>query len=193
MTQSLRLGHRSVADGAQARRMGFSRWSISEAATPDGGPRPWRRRLLVVCAIVVIVMLGCTLVAVAANWPDQFDDPGPDSAAADFIWTGTALSPPLVGLALVVWFAISAARSDRWGSLSVLGLMLISGLFMVGSVAQALGPVVPQVPDDVRLAGGALNAVAFALVLIMSLLALREDLEAEVEGRWDGSRRSQGG
>ncbi|MDQ4144356.1 MAG: hypothetical protein M3198_11550 [Actinomycetota bacterium] len=145
------------------------------------------------CAIVVIVMLGCTLVAVAANWPDQFDDPGPDSAAADFIWTGTALSPPLVGLALVVWFAISAARSDRWGSLSVLGLMLISGLFMVGSVAQALGPVVPQVPDDVRLAGGALNAVAFALVLIMSLLALREDLEAEVEGRWDGSRRSQGG
>lgn len=155
--------------------------------------RSWRRRLLSLCAGVLVLSLGSMIVAIMENWPDQFDDRGRDRAMAEFVWTGTALSPPLLGLALIAWFAVATQRRDRWGGLAALGLAFVSGLMIIGGIAQAVRPPVPEVPSSVKLAGGVFHAAAFGLVFVVSLLALREAvLEDELQGT-NGHQGAGGG
>jgi hypothetical protein len=77
----------------------------------------WRRRFLVICVLLLILMLIEAIGSIAAQWPAQFGGTGdPDEVASEFFSRGTALAPPFVPLLLFAIFVVVARRTDRWGT-----------------------------------------------------------------------------
>ena len=93
-------------------------------------------------AIVLAGMaVGGTLVAIALKLSYQFTGQGdPDEVASDALIKGTAISPPLTLLVLVV-VAILLVRSDRGVSRKVglIGLALIGLVVTIGSLGELPG------------------------------------------------------
>lgn len=133
--------------------------------------RPAQQVRRVALAGVVLLLLG-TLVAVLAGWPAQFGGSGdPDAVASEFLSRGTALSPPLVPLALFALAGLLAARPGRLGAGARAVLLVLSVVFVIGGVGEAAAAgSSPDVPDVALLGSG---AVAIALGLAVAVLTVR--------------------
>lgn len=107
-----------------------------------------------------------TVVAVLAGWPGQLGGPGDAQAvAAESLSRGTALSPPVP---LIVAFALASWAATRRGVAGVVGgagLGLLSVVFVVGGLGEALAPSTPDVPRAVLVTSGSVSVVLAVVVL----------------------------
>jgi hypothetical protein len=88
----------------------------------------------------MLLALLAGLVAIDQNLPGEFAGSHTGlTAAQDFLYgIGTAISPPLLTLLLQLVLLMLAPRSDRWGTLAVLGLALIGSLTFIGALGEPI-------------------------------------------------------
>jgi len=91
---------------------------------------PALKRLIATSILYMIVALIAGVVAIAEDLPAQFAGSSTGlTARQDFVYgMGTALSPPLYALVLQFVLTALTRRSDGWGMLGVIGLVVM-GLF----------------------------------------------------------------
>jgi len=134
----------------------------------------WRRRFLLVCGLLLLLMVIGSVVSIAAGWPAQFGGRGdPNEVASEFLSRGTALAPPLVPLVLFVIFVAVARRGDRWGTAAVIGTMLLSIIFIIGSLGEAFADSTPDVPRAALVISGVVGTLLPAAVLVTGSALLR--------------------
>lgn len=140
----------------------------------------WRRRFLFVCGLLLILMVVGAIVSIAAGWPAQFGGKGdPDEVASEFFSRGTALAPPFVPLLLFAIFVPLARRTDRWGTAAVIGTLLLSVVFIVGSLGEAFAEPTPDVPRAALVTIGVVGTLISGMVLVTGLAFLRERGESK--------------
>lgn len=135
----------------------------------------WRRRFLMSCTVLVVVMVVGAIVSIAAGWPAQFGGEGdPDAVATEFLTRGTALASPLIPLLLFALCTFGARRDDRWALIATIGAVLLAVVFVIGSLGEAFASATPDVPRAALLASGAIGAVLSLTVIATGLAHLRE-------------------
>jgi len=143
------------------------------ASASRAGLGPARRRLISASSGVLALQLVLTAVAVAANWPAQFGGEGVD-ASAEFLTRGTAISAPLLPL-FVLALSIAALLADRAVALAgTLGVGVVAGLTVVGSLGEAVAAPTAEVGRAVLLASGAIGLLLAGLLIGLVLGTLRE-------------------
>lgn len=133
-----------------------------------------RRRFQFACLLLVVIMVAGAAISIIAQWPAQFGGRGnPDEVASEFLSRGTALAPPLGPLLLFAAFAALARRADRWGTAAIVGAMLLSIVFIVGSLGEAFAEPTRDVPRVVLITSGIVGSLLSAFVLVTGAAALR--------------------
>ena len=134
-----------------------------------------RKRLTISSVFYTIFAMIGAGVAIAENRPS---DPGGWStglpALHDFLYgNGTALSPPLSMIVVVVIFTLLAPQNNRWGKVGVGGLTICGLLFAIGMLIE---PIVPEVfsPTTFDLTKAILVAGLIILPLTMMLFGAYE-------------------
>jgi hypothetical protein len=108
-------------------------------------------------ALIAYAMVG-TVIGVAARLPYQFGGVGdPARIAEDFVARGTAVSPPLVALMILVVAIIIAAQRGRVGRIGSSLLAVLAAIFLVPTLGEMLG-------------AGAFSGVAQVFVIGWSLI-----------------------
>lgn len=134
-----------------------------------------RRRFLFVCGLLLILMVVGAFISIAAGWPAQFGGKGdPDKVASEFLSRGTATAPPFVPLLLFAIFAALARRGDGWGTAGVVGTMLLSIVFIIGSLGEAFASSTPDVPRAALITSGVVGTLVSGAVLLTGGAFLRE-------------------
>lgn len=135
----------------------------------------WRRRLFSTCLLLLVLMIVGAVVSIAAEWPAQFGGEGdPDEVASEFLSRGTALAPPLAPLVLFAVFTALTMRRDVWGAVGIVGVMLLSLLFIVGSLGEAFAGPTPDVPRAALITSGVVGAFLSLVVLFAAIATFRE-------------------
>jgi hypothetical protein len=99
-----------------------------------------------------------TVIGVAARLPYQFGGVGdPGRVAEDFVARGTAVSPPLVALVILVVAIIIAAQRGLVGRIGSALLAVLAAIFLVPTLGELLG-------------AGAFSGVAQVFVIGWSLI-----------------------
>jgi hypothetical protein len=124
-------------------------------------------------AAAAFAMLGyqvvATIVAVAANYPSQFDHTGTD-AGAELFSRGTALSAPVPILLALAAAAVFALRRGWLGLVGAVVVGLIAVVFVVGFLGEAFAEPTPDVSKPVLVSSGVIGAVlSLALVAAAAL------------------------
>src|SRR5215510_373667 len=88
---------------------------------------PAFKRLVASTIIYMVFALIATAIAIAENLPAEFAGSSTGlTVISDFLYgMGTAMSPPLYALIIQLAFLLLSPRKDRWGTISVLGLVVI--------------------------------------------------------------------
>jgi hypothetical protein len=129
------------------------------------------KRLLAVSALAVVIWTSGAALALVFGWPAQFGGPGdPDDVAGDLVIRGTAASPPLFLMLVLVAFAILVRRPGRWGTLAAVRICLLAVLTFAVSLGQASASPTPDVPGAVLVASGAVGGL-LSLALLLSGIA----------------------
>jgi hypothetical protein len=128
-------------------------------------------RLVSVSVLILITFIIDLVVSIVYKLPYEFGGHGdPNTVAEDFVAHGTALAPPLVPIILLVVFAILAPSRRWWGTLAVVGLIILGVVFIIGGLGESF------VPGDFSGIGaigiGALRAVGLLLALLMVLFGV---------------------
>lgn len=98
-------------------------------------------RLVLASLLILLTIVVDLVVSFVYKLPYEFGGHGdPNNMAADFVAHGTALAPPLVPIILLVVFTILAPSRRWWGTLSVVGLILLGVLFAVGQLGESFVP-----------------------------------------------------
>src|SRR5438270_10466379 len=98
-------------------------------------------RLVLVSLLILATIIIDLLVSFVYELPYEFGGQGdPNNMAGDFVAHGTALAPPLVPIILLMVFAFLAPSRRWWGTLSVVGLILLEVLFTVGQLGESFVP-----------------------------------------------------
>lgn len=122
-----------------------------------------------------LIMIVGAIVSIVAGWPAQFGGKGdPVEVTSEFFSRGTALAPPFVPLILFAIFMAVARRTDRWGTAAIVGTVLLSIVFIVGSLGEAFAESTPHVPRVVLISSGIIGSFVSALVLVTGAATLRE-------------------
>ncbi len=92
-----------------------------------------RKRLVTVAVLNLILQFIGAFLSIAKKLPYEFGGTGdPNHVAQDFVHGGgTALSAPLIPLLILAVFLIITFRRDRWGTIAIGGIILLSILFAV--------------------------------------------------------------
>lgn len=98
-------------------------------------------RLVLVSLLNLATIVIGLVVSFAYKLPYEFGGHGdPNKMAEDFVAHGTALAPPLVPIILLIAFTILAPSRKWWGTLSVIGLILLGVLFSIGQLGESFVP-----------------------------------------------------
>ena len=132
--------------------------------------RPTRRLVLIAAPILAVSTVSLVL-AVVFQRPTQFDGSGDANVTVgEAVGGGTATSiPPGPWVALAV-FAFLARSRRWWGTLAVVVLCLLGGLFVTGAFGEAFAPSTPYVPRAVLVGAGVVYGV-LGLSLVLSGIA----------------------
>lgn len=121
-------------------------------------------------------------VAIAENRPS---DPGGWStglpALQDFLYgNGTAMSPPLYMIVVVLIFTLLASRNDRWRKVGIGGLTICGLLFSIGMLVE---PIVPEIfsPATFELTKAIIVTGLVILPLSMMVLGIYEWRESRTK------------
>jgi hypothetical protein len=108
-------------------------------------------------ALIAYAIVG-TVIGVAARLPYQFGGVGdPARVTEDFVARGTAVSPPVVALVVLVLAMIIAAQRGLVGRIGSALLAVLTAIFLVPTVGEVLG-------------AGAFSGVAQVFVIGWSLI-----------------------
>lgn len=125
---------------------------------------------------MLVIAVLATIVAVILDLPAQFGGVGTD-AASEFAGRGTAVSPPLLPLAVLAVSLLLLRRDDAWATLGCVALAILGILFAIGSVGEALAAGTPDVAKAVLVGSGivgGLIGVTLASLAIAAILARRQ-------------------
>jgi hypothetical protein len=94
---------------------------------------------MLAAGLVAFALLG-TALGVVASLPYQFGGVGdPARVAEDFVAKGTAVSPPLVALVILVVAMVIAAQRGLVGRLGSGALALLALVFLVATIGEIVG------------------------------------------------------
>ena len=132
------------------------------------------RRLALLGTLLLVVMLAGAGVAIAQGWPAQFSGGGnPRDVRNEALTRGTAMSPPLAPVVVFVLALLAALRRGRTGTVGCAVLVLVSVVFIIGGVGEALAGPTPDVPRPALVVSGLLAAVLGSLVIVAAVARLR--------------------
>lgn len=136
--------------------------------------RPTTRRLVSVSVLILAVSIVGGVLALAFQWPAQFDGQGdPNAGLGEFIFSGTATSPPVIPvMVLLVLFILLAPSQRWWGTVSVVGLCLLAVLMFIASLGEAFAPPTPYVPRAVLVTSGVVGALLAVTLLLSGIIEL---------------------
>ena len=130
------------------------------------------RSLLAATVLVLAVAAIGTSIAIQQGLPAEFGGRGdPDNVAGEFITRGTAMSPPLTTLLVLVGAVALCLRRDLLAKLGLVGIIVLGVLFTIGGLAEPNDPQGSSVPAALH---GVLKFLGVAASITMALLALRE-------------------
>ena len=132
--------------------------------------RTTRRVVAAGTATFVISLLGLVL-ALAFEWPTQFDGSGAATVTMDELVTkGTATSIPVAPWIALGIFTMLARSRRWWGTVAVVLLCLLGPLFVIGGMGEAFAPANPYVSRAVLVTSGVV-ATGLGLTLLASGVA----------------------
>ena len=135
------------------------------------------RRALAQLRLFTLILLAlnvlATVIAVAANLPAQFGGVGTD-AGEEFLTRGTAISAPLLPVALMLVVVLLASRRDRWGWVAVALAYVLAVLVGIGGVGEMVAEPTADASAAVLTASGiGWLIVAGVLVALATLVVVR--------------------
>jgi hypothetical protein len=99
----------------------------------------WSKRLRLVVLLVLGVMGISTMFAIINKLPYEVGGTGdPNTVAADFITRGTAISPPLFILLVLLLFAALTLRRGWVGTVGVMGIILLGVVAVVAGLQEPI-------------------------------------------------------
>jgi uncharacterized membrane protein len=132
-------------------------------------------------ATAAFAMLGYqvvgAVVAVAANYPSQFDHVGTD-AGAELFSRGTALSAPVPIFLALAAAAVFALRRGWLGLVGAVVVGLIGIVFVIGSLGEAFAEPTPDVSKPVLVSSGVVGAVLSLVLVVAAALDVRRRASA---------------
>lgn len=140
-----------------------------------------------------VVQLGCgvlalnvlaAIVAVVLNWPAQFGQVG-TSARSDVLAKGTAISAPMLPVAILVVSLLLVRAGRGWTVVGLAGYCLVAILVLIGGLGEAVAAETADTPKAVLVASGIVWAVIAVSMLGLGVAAFRERQRATMlnEGR----------
>ena len=128
------------------------------------------RRLWLVGGDTAAVLTVAAALAVVLRWPGQFGSPGSsEDVVLEAITRGTALSPPLplvLGFVGALWLA---TRRHRGYGIGCVVLVLLSAVFLVGGLGEAMAPATPDVPRVALVTSGVVSVVLAGTVVVTAV------------------------
>jgi hypothetical protein len=140
------------------------------SAIPADAAAPAVRRLWGVGLGAAVVLTAAAGLAVVLRWPGQFGNPGsPDDVLTDAVTRGTALSPPVpLVLAFVGALWLATRRNSGYG-IGCVVLVLLSAVFLVGGLGEAMAPATPDVPRAALVISGVVAVVLAGTVVVTAV------------------------
>ncbi|MBA2421375.1 MAG: hypothetical protein H0V57_09655 [Thermoleophilaceae bacterium] len=149
--------------------MDTSAVTANQPRTSGDPSRPLFRATVAILVYNVVA----TVVAIFVELPTRFGpsaDPGP--IATEWITRGTAISAPLMPLLLLLASAVLARRRDRWRIAGLVGVLIVSALFLTGAFGEAFGEPTDQVPRAVLVLSGVFWALVALGLIWLSIRAM---------------------
>lgn len=134
-----------------------------------------RRRLSNIAFVIIALNVLATILAIILDLPSLFDLPAdPSPIETDWIARGTAISAPLAPIVLLAASALLVRRHDRWAIAGLIGVGLVSVLFLIGAVGEFTAEPAGNVSRAVlTVAGITWGATALALIALAISAARR--------------------
>lgn len=141
----------------------------------------WIRRLVPLAIVLFVLQAIGTVIAIARKLPYEVGGHGdPDNVARDFLMGGgTALSGPFIVLLILALLVVLARRRDRWGTLALVGVVILGTMAAVfGAQEPIVGRMLQASPfglfEAIVIAqswGSILLVLAIVVVSILELVA----------------------
>lgn len=130
--------------------------------------RATTQRLFSVCVLICFASAIGFILAVIFQWPSEFvlSEVTEHNVTLADIMSGTVTSIPLVPWAALVVFALLARSRRWWGTLAVVVLCLLGGIFIIGGLGEASTLATPYVSRAVLVSAGVIY-VLLGLSLIL--------------------------
>lgn len=132
-----------------------------------------RNRVLVFGIIVILANVVAATIAVAVNWPAQFGRVGTDARAEVFA-SGTAISAPLLPIAILAVSLLLIRAGGRWISVGLLAFSVVALLMVIGGLGEAFAPETPDTPKMVLIVSGIVSVVVAVVMLALAFAAFHE-------------------
>ena len=131
------------------------------------------QRLVFVCVLLLAVSVVGFVLALIFQWPsDVVIGPSrPNVTAADSV-RGTVTSIPLVPMIALAVCALLAPSRRWWGTLAVVMLCLLGGLFFIATFQEVVTPPPAYVPGAVRVGAIALYGLLSAFLIRLGIADL---------------------
>lgn len=132
-----------------------------------------RGALLRFGASLLVLNLLAAAVAVALNWPSQFGSVGTD-AGAELLTRGTAISAPLLPVALLVVSLLLVWRGGRALVVGAVGALLTAVVVLIGGIGELTAKATSDTPKAVLVVAGLAWILIAAFLAWLAVGALRE-------------------
>ena len=132
-----------------------------------------RRRLLRFGVAVLVLNVLAAAVAVAFNWPSQFGSVGTD-AGDELLTRGTAISAPLLPVALLVVSLLLVWRGGRALVAGILGVLITAAMVLIGGIGELTAAGTSDTPKAVLVVAGVVWILIAAFLAWLAVAALRE-------------------
>lgn len=140
------------------------------------------RRLRLLAVWILVLNVAAAAVAVVMNWPAQFGGVGTD-AGAELLARGTAISAPVLPVALLLLVAFLAGREDGWRWVGVAAAYVTAAVVATGGIGEMVAEPTDDTPQAVLVGAGVVwLLVATALVVFATAAALSQSREPEEPG-----------
>ncbi len=135
-----------------------------------------------------MVSLVGAVLAYIFGWHTQLGSDNPNLTLGELAARGSVTSIPLAPLIALAVFATLVRSRRWWGTLAVVGLCLLSLVFIAASVAEVEAPFVPSYPRAVLLVA----VTVYILLALMLLVSGILDLVDRARTRRSASARLRG-
>ena len=139
-----------------------------------------RTALLTFATAVVLLNFVAAAVAVAVNWPSQFGGVGTD-AGEELLTRGTAISAPLVPIAILVVSLLLVWRGGRLLVVGLVGIGATAALFLIGGIGELTAEGTADTPKAVLVVAG-IVWIGIALSLLALAIATFVERRRSVRG-----------